>query len=49
LRSDGLRYAEIADVLSISPGTVAALLARCNSRVQQILEPEGTAKDQYAS
>ena len=56
LRSHGLRYHEIASVLSIRPGTVAALLSRCSTRVQQILEPESAdnsgqdaAKDRYAS
>ena len=56
LRAHGLRYSEIASVLSIRPGTVAALLSRCSARVQQILAPEGesnpgpvTAKNRYAS
>jgi RNA polymerase sigma-70 factor (ECF subfamily) len=44
LRSHGLRYIEIADVLSIRPGTVAALLSRCSARIQQILEPEETVQ-----
>jgi RNA polymerase sigma-70 factor (ECF subfamily) len=56
LRSHGLRYNEIANVLSIRPGTVAALLSRCSARIQQILEPEtfsppaeAVPKDGYAS
>jgi RNA polymerase sigma-70 factor (ECF subfamily) len=40
LRSHGLRYAEIANVLSIRPGTVAALLSRCSARFQSILQLE---------
>jgi RNA polymerase sigma factor (sigma-70 family) len=56
LRSHGLRYHEIANVLSIRPGTVAALLSRCSARIQHALEPEGATppgqvvtKDGYAS
>lgn len=55
LRSHGLRYNEIATVLSIRPGTVAALLSRCTGRIQQVLgtKPaahpgEAAAKDSCA-
>lgn len=51
LRAHGLRYNEIAHVLSIRPGTVAAVLSRCNSRIQQLMGGTGQlpAKDPYAS
>lgn len=39
LRMDGLRYQEIAEVLRIRPGTVAALLARALKKAQELLEP----------
>jgi RNA polymerase sigma-70 factor (ECF subfamily) len=45
LRARGLRYHEIASVLSIRPGTVAALLFRCNTRIQQMLGPQRAAAD----
>jgi RNA polymerase sigma-70 factor (ECF subfamily) len=54
LRSHGMKYSEIAEVLSIRPGTVATLLSRCTTRIQQMLEgkanPEKLAtKDDYVS
>ena len=56
LRSRGLRYAEIAEVLSIRPGTVATLLSRCTARINQMLNSEGdensaglAATDPYAT
>jgi RNA polymerase sigma-70 factor, ECF subfamily len=56
LRSHGLRYAEIASVLSIRPGTVATLLFRCNARIQEMLDSQSDvrplpiqAKGPYAS
>jgi len=36
LRNEGLRYSEIAEVLCIRPGTVAALLSRCGTRIQNL-------------
>ncbi len=38
LRSEGLRYGEIAQVLAIRPGTVGALLARAQKKIRQALE-----------
>jgi RNA polymerase sigma-70 factor (ECF subfamily) len=37
LRSEGFRYSEIAERLSIRPGTVAALLSRCSVRVKELM------------
>jgi RNA polymerase sigma-70 factor, ECF subfamily len=39
LRMDGLRYQEIAEVLRIRPGTVAAILARALNKAQELLGP----------
>lgn len=39
LRMDGLRYREIAEVLRIRPGTVAAILARALKKAQEMLGP----------
>lgn len=36
LRSEGMRYSEIAEVLSVHTGTVATLLSRCGSRIRQL-------------
>jgi len=44
LRAEGLSYSEIADVLSIRPGTVAALLSRCSARVQEMLQTNREAQ-----
>jgi RNA polymerase sigma-70 factor, ECF subfamily len=40
LRMDGLRYQEIAEVLRIRPGTVAAILARALKKAQELLAPK---------
>jgi RNA polymerase sigma-70 factor, ECF subfamily len=44
LRAEGLRYHEIADVLAIRPGTVAALLFRCNARLQEVMGSRRAAR-----
>lgn len=56
LRNEGLRYTEIAEVLSIRPGTVATLLSRCSVKAQELMGPanaggaaELTAAGPYAS
>ncbi len=40
LRAEGLSYAEIAEVLSISPGTVGALLSRALGKCRALLTRE---------
>jgi RNA polymerase sigma-70 factor (ECF subfamily) len=41
LRAEGLRYEEIADVLAVRPGTVAALMARAHKKIRRVLYPTG--------
>jgi RNA polymerase sigma-70 factor, ECF subfamily len=56
LRHEGLRYREIAEVLSIHPGTVATLLSRCSVRIRELMGGRRTvrpaelrAEEPYAS
>ena len=45
LRSEGLRYEEIAEVLAVRSGTVGALLARAHSKIRKYLNKEGYITD----
>jgi RNA polymerase sigma-70 factor (ECF subfamily) len=41
LRAEGLRYEEIADLLDVRSGTVAAMLARAHSKIRRHLSKAG--------
>ena len=48
LRSEGLRYEDIANVLGLRPGTVGALLARAHGKIRQALGEEGRWNQDFA-
>jgi RNA polymerase sigma factor (sigma-70 family) len=49
LRAEGLQYQEIANVLAVRSGTVAALLARAHKKIRQSLRKSGYASQEGAS
>jgi RNA polymerase sigma-70 factor (ECF subfamily) len=48
LRSQGLRYEDIAGVLGLRSGTVGALLARAHGKIRQALGEEGRKNRDFA-
>lgn len=48
LRSEGLRYEDIAAVLGLQSGTVGALLARAHGKIRQALGAEGRMNREFA-
>lgn len=49
LRAEGLQYQEIAGVLAVRSGTVAALLARAHKKIRQTLRQSGYAPPEASS
>ncbi len=44
LRAEGLQYDEIAEVLGVRPGTVAALLARAHQKYRRLSDAESRSR-----
>jgi DNA-directed RNA polymerase specialized sigma24 family protein len=47
LRAEGLRYEEIAGVLSMRTGTVGALLARAHKKIRQAVKDSGRKAGEF--